>query len=166
MTDATAFDIETPSIDDGTPLPSLGKVRMGNGAATLRKRLSGRDIENIRKAKGLDAEAISTQLNKRDVDGRLRVVAPTDRGLVMIFAHLHVAGASTIERARVSEVIRKNWPQFNSNDLKAAQNLAECEIDAARRSAARKDTETNVIDLNGFDELCAYPSRERRRRVA
>ena len=149
-------DFESPSVDDGTPLPSLGKVKMSPGAAKFRKRLSGLDVERIRKAKEIDAETMDSRLSRRDEKGRLRHVAPSDWGLVMIFAHLHVAGASTVERGRIAALIRENWPQLSANDIKAAQNLAECEIDAARRAAGRKNEETNVTDMNGFDELCAY----------
>lgn len=149
-------DFESPSVDDGTPLPSLGKVRMSPGADKFRKRLSGLDAMRIRKAKEIDAETMLDRLSRQDEKGRLRYAAPSDPGLVMIFAHLHVAGASAGERGRVAAVIRKNWPQLSANDIKAAQNLAECEVDAARRSAGRKNEEPNVTDLNGFDELCAY----------
>ncbi|OWY13520.1 hypothetical protein B6V73_17175 [Thioclava sp. JM3] len=129
---------------------------MTPGAKKLRERLSGSELKAIREAKELNAEAILDRLNRRDREGRLRVPAPDDCKLVMIFAHLRVAGASKIETGRVRDALRKNWPQLSAADVKAAQNLAEAEISAARKAEVRKGEVTNVTDQHGFDALCRY----------
>ncbi|KJS40316.1 MAG: hypothetical protein VR71_23710 [Roseovarius sp. BRH_c41] len=151
-----SFDNEEVIEDDGTPLPSLGRVRMSPGAAKLREKLSGADIKKVRTAKPMDPEEAAEKLTRRDEKGRLRIVALQDNQLVVLFAQLHAFGASDIEKGRIKRILKENWPEYHSNFLESARNLAESELAAARRSKSMKNEESNVIDLNGFDELCTY----------
>lgn len=136
--------------DDGEvkPIPALGKVKMSAGAKKLRKRFSGNDLEHIRAAKEMDAEVVSDRLYK--------VARLDDRAMVMLFAHLYVAGASEIETARIEKQIKERWPELDRNAIRAARDLAACEITSARQAADRKGQETNIADVHGFDELCNY----------
>lgn len=149
-------DFEDVIEDDGAPLPSLGRVRMSPGAAKLRECLTGSDIEKVRKAKALDPEVALDRLTKRDEKGRLRVAARSDAQIVLLFAQLHAAGASEREKGMVQKVIKENWPEYDSNFLKSARGLAECELAAAKRNKRMKDEAANVVDVSGFEELCEY----------
>lgn len=149
-------DFEDVLEDDGTALPSLGKVRMSPGAAKLREKLTGSDIEKVRKAAAMEAEEALERLTKRDAKGRLKLRALADNQLVMLFAQLDAAGASSVEKGRVKRILKENWPDYTSNFLDAARNLAECERAAARRSKSMKNEAANIIDVNGFAELCDY----------
>lgn len=149
-------DFEDVIEDEGAPVPSLGRVRMSPGAAKLRERLTGSDIEKVRKAQSLDPEKALERLTKRDEKGRLRVAAPGDAQIVLLFAQLNAAGASEREKGMVQKVIKENWPDYKSNFLDAARSLAECELAATQRSKRMKNEDRNVIDVNGFAELCDY----------
>ncbi|MCM2561005.1 hypothetical protein M8756_01905 [Lutimaribacter sp. EGI FJ00015] len=142
--------------DDGTPLPSLGKVRMSPGARKLRERLTGSDAMKVSNAEAMDPEAAMERLTKRDSKGRLKITALADNQLVLLFAQLDAAGASDIEKGRVKRILKENWPEYTSNFLDAARNLAECERAAARRRKRMKSEDDNVIDVNGFDDLWSY----------
>ncbi len=151
------YDFEDAVIDDDdTPLPTLGRVRMSPGAAKLREKMNGSDIERIRKAKPMDPEAALERLINRDSEGRLRVAPMRDAQIALLFAQLHVHGATEREKGLVKRVIKENWPDYTSNFLDAARGLAECEIAASRRNKRIKNEDTNVIDLHGFAEQCDY----------
>ena len=149
-------DFEDVIEDEGIPLPSLGRVRMTPGAARLRESLNGSDLDKVRKAKSLEPETALERLTKRDEKGRLRVAALPDNQIVLLFAQLHVAGASEREKGMVQKVIKENWPEYRLNFLNAARSLAECELAAAQRSKNMKNEASNVLEVNGFEELCDY----------
>ncbi|NDW53657.1 hypothetical protein [Aliiroseovarius sp. PrR006] len=129
--------------------PTLGRIKLSDGAKAVRGNFSGAQLEQLRKVHSqMFTSALRWIENKE--------VAPTNFELAQILTGLVKANTDEAQFAQVLDCIAEKWTCFKSRWLNNLRKVCEAELQAETDAKHRNERAKNVTNQDGYVDLVKY----------
>ena len=134
---------------EGGPMPTLGRIKLSDGAKAVRAKFSGLALSKLRKPEAVPFTTALSWIENNDV-------APTNFELAQLIAGLAKSGTDEAQFVQVLDSISEKWSCFKSRWLTNLRKVCEAELQAENDSNHRAARQTNVSNQDGFVDLVKY----------